>query len=292
MFGYVKTHKKELRIREYDTYCACYCGLCRTMKKTTGILSCATLNYDFVFLALVRGVLLKEQPEIKLRRCIVHPIKKRPMAEPSLSLEYAARACTALMFHKASDDIRDSKRAKKLLLRMSLPFFTHLKKRADIPELDSVIKEKLDTLAHIESNGTPSLDAPAAVFGELLGEIFSDGLDGDAKRIAYETGYHTGKFIYAADAADDYKNDLLSGSYNPIVQMYGEDFSQTAKQSVKTALLCELHSLGAAVELIDFSGYADIEGIIKNIVYLGMPAQMDLALLHKQHTERQRKDTR
>ena len=36
MFGYVKTVRGELRIREYEYYRASYCGLCRAMGKCTG----------------------------------------------------------------------------------------------------------------------------------------------------------------------------------------------------------------------------------------------------------------
>ena len=157
--------------------------------------------------------------------------------------------------------------------------------------MDDKITKKLDALCELEKSKCASIDAPASVFGELLSEIFSYGLDSDSGRIAREIGYHTGKFIYAADAADDYQKDLASGNYNPIVQIYSDGFGEAERQSVKTALLCELHSLGAAAELIDFSGYADLEGIIKNIIYLGMPEQMDLALCREKHKQH-RKDAK
>ena len=36
MFGYIIVHKPELKIREYETYKASYCGLCRSLKKRHG----------------------------------------------------------------------------------------------------------------------------------------------------------------------------------------------------------------------------------------------------------------
>ena len=278
MFGYVKAHKPELKIREYDTYCGAYCGLCRAMKKTTGALSCLTLNYDFVFLCLVRSVLEGEEMKTEYKRCIVHPLKKRPTLSLTPTLTYCAKASAALTYSKARDDVADSTRGKAIALSVVFPFFKYLKKRACATALDDVIASKLEILTKLEKEGCASLDAPASIFGELLGEVFSSGLDGSKKTLAYEIGYHTGKFIYVADAADDYQSDLKSGSYNPIVLTYSDGFSKENKQSIKTALCLELTRLEAAVELMDFSSHKDAEGIIKNIIYLGMPDVMNTAL--------------
>ena len=278
MFGYVKAYKSEMKIREYECYSAAYCGVCRAMGKCTGQLSRMTLNYDFVFLSLVRLVLEKEKLSFSEHRCIVHPIKKRSMLDICPSLSYSAKASLALAYYKAKDDLYDSKRRKKILAAAVYPVFLHFKKKAGLPELEESLSQKLCELGRLETEGCASLDRPAGVFGELLGEVFSYGLDGGKRKIAYEAGYHCGKFIYAADAADDYQKDIKSGSYNPLALMYGECFGDEEKKSVQTALLCELSGLERAVDLIDFSDYRDIGEIIKNIIYLGMPEQMNKAL--------------
>ncbi len=285
MFGYVKAHKPELKIKEYDAYCAAYCGLCRAMKKTTGMLSCLALNYDFVFLCLVRTALEKEKISVSYRRCPAHPLKKRPMLDLVPTLSYSAQATSVLSYCKAKDDVQDSSGAKKLLARIVFPFFKFIKRRADLPELELVIKEKLAALDELEKSRAASLDAPAAVFGELLGEVFSYGLDNSSRTLAYEIGFHTGKFVYAADAADDYEKDLQSGSYNPLCEIYGADFSAEARKSVHTALLCELSRLEAAVNLVDFSLCGEFGGIVSNIIYLGMPEVMTRALFKDQSTK-------
>ena len=285
MFGYVKANKPELKIREYDTYCAAYCGLCRAMKKTTGMLSCIVLNYDFVFLCLIRIALEKEKVTVSYRRCPIHPLKKRPMLDSVPTLSYSAEATSVLAYCKAKDDVQDSSGGRKLLHRIIFPFFKYLKRRADLPELENAINEKLAALDELERSRTASLDAPAAVFGELLGEVFAYGLEGSTHTLAYEIGYHTGKFVYAADAADDYEKDLKSGSYNPLCEMYGDSFSSDNRASVRTALLCELSRLEAAINLIDFSLCRDFEGIVSNIIYLGMPEVMTRALFKEHSTK-------
>ncbi len=281
MFGYVKAYKSEMKLKEYELYNAAYCGLCRAMGKCTGQCSRLTLNYDFVFLYLIRSALTGEVPTVSLHRCIVHPLKKRPMIDISDSLCYSAKAGAGLCAFKLEDDIRDSKRGKRLLHLAAFPFFKHFKKRADLPELELKIKSILDSLSKLEEDKCASLDQTAEMFGRLLGEIFAYGLLSDAHTIAYEVGFHTGKFIYAADAADDYEKDLKSGSYNPLVCIYNDSFSKDKKDSIKTAMLCELKRLEAAVNLIDFSGCRDIGEIVYNITYLGMPEQMERSLFGK-----------
>ena len=65
MFGYIRTDVSEMRVRENEYYRAVYCGLCRSQGKCTGQCSRFTLNYDIVFLALLRLAVNGEKIEIK-----------------------------------------------------------------------------------------------------------------------------------------------------------------------------------------------------------------------------------
>ena len=65
MYGYVRTHAPELKVRQQEYYRAVYCGLCRTMGKCTGQCSRMTLSYDFTFFALVRMALTGERIEVR-----------------------------------------------------------------------------------------------------------------------------------------------------------------------------------------------------------------------------------
>ena len=81
MFGYIRTAREELRVREYEYYRASYCGLCRSMGKCTGQCSRFALSYDFAFLANVRMALTQTAPTFRRRRCIAHPFRRRVMME-------------------------------------------------------------------------------------------------------------------------------------------------------------------------------------------------------------------
>ena len=49
MFGYIVTHRQELKVREDEAYQAAYCGLCRSLKKRHGRPGQMTLSYDMTF---------------------------------------------------------------------------------------------------------------------------------------------------------------------------------------------------------------------------------------------------
>ena len=95
-------------VREHEFYKATYCGICRAMKKHTGALSNVTLSYDSVFLALVRMLYIPDSDFVaEQKRCIAHPLKKRPMLKENAAIEYTARAFAILTYYKMRDDISD-----------------------------------------------------------------------------------------------------------------------------------------------------------------------------------------
>ena len=75
MYGYLRIHAPELKVREQEYYRAVYCGLCRTMGKCTGQCSRMTLSYDFTLFALVRMALTGETAAFRRRRCMAHPTR-------------------------------------------------------------------------------------------------------------------------------------------------------------------------------------------------------------------------
>ena len=277
MFGYVKPVVTDLLVREHEFYKATYCCICRSMKKHTGALSNVTLSYDSVFLALVRMAYIPDlECRTELRRCIAHPAKRRPMLVENEAIEYTARAFAILTHYKLLDDISDEKLIKRAAVSLARPITSHAVSLADLSDLEAIVADRLARITELEKAKCPSIDEPATLFGELLGEIFSYGYDGEARLVSYECGLHLGKFIYAADAAEDYDKDVKSGSYNPYVIQYGgAPLTDENKQSIKTGLILECSRIEAAVNLMPFERKATIENIIKNVIYLGLIKRID-----------------
>ena len=83
MFGYVKPFKPHMRICEYETYKAVYCGLCKILGREYGFVSRMTLSSDFAFLGLMALALNDSPAVVEPQRCIAHPWRKTPCLRSS-----------------------------------------------------------------------------------------------------------------------------------------------------------------------------------------------------------------
>lgn len=277
MLGYVRTDAPELRMREYDCYRALYCGLCRHMGHCTGQCSRLSLNYDFVFLAIIRMSLTEEQPHFKQSRCFLHPFKKRNMVTDSATLRYCADASALLTYHKCRDDRTDEHGFKRLRAGLAQLAFRkgYMRAKKRHPELDAIICKQLSALQAYETDASapPSADAPAMFFGQLTAAVFREGLDGTNARIAETIGRAIGHWIYLADAADDVQKDRKSGNFNPYLRLFGEQITAQDAESVQVAMTRLLSDVERATLLIETFPNADIKEILENILYLGLPKE-------------------
>ena len=304
MFGYIRPLVSELRVCENEFYRALYCGLCRALGQHTGCASRMTLSYDFVFLCAFRAALTGASFTMEPHRCMVHPLKPRIMAADNDVFAYAARAAAVLNDAKLSDDLADEAGMKRAAARVLTPAARAIRKKAvGMDPLEDAVRDSLQTLSDLERAGCASLDMTADTFGTLLGDVFAYDLSGTEARIAREVGHAVGRFIYVIDAADDADKDSRSGAYNPILQLYGADtpdrplfekrsvcdrrgrtFEKLCLRSdvadgIYVAALNDLSRLQNALELLDFSRcQSETAGIVQNIAYLGMPAELKRVL--------------
>lgn len=280
MFGYVKTVRGELRIREYEYYRASYCGLCRAMGKCTGQCSRMLLSYDFAYLANVRMTLEGLVPAFRKRRCLVHPLRKRVMMERNEPLDYCAAASTILAYEKCRDNVADERGFARFCARISCLCLKGAYRRAKkrVPALADCVRAHLARLAALEKAATPSVDTVAAVFGDLLADVTAYGLSGAKATLARRIGFETGRFVYMLDALDDLEKDIKKGRYNPFALAYGGAISDEDKAGIKDALLCTLCDLEKAFDLLEGGNDPTRREILNNILYLGMPHALERVL--------------
>lgn len=266
MFGLIKPFLPELKVKENEFYKAAYCGLCRCMGKSSSHFSRLSLSYDSVFLALIRICAFKEHPKIEKIRCPVNIFKKRNAMMPTPQLEYTSAVSSYLIYYKALDDVNDSSGFEKLKALLVIPFAKRIYKKAPrIEPIENKVAEYIQKTKKLEDEKCPSVYALADLFGDLMGDICAYGTEDDAKKSAlYEVGFHTGRFIYIADAIKDYKSDLKSSSYNPFI-CAGRD-PQKDKEMLLNALSLESEGAYAGVLLLS-SGISG--GVCENITQLG-----------------------
>lgn len=304
MFGYVKPDIPELKVREHDAYRAVYCGICKSAGGALGCVARMELSYDSVFLALSRMLAHGTGPVVRTGRCALHPFKKRPVAEDCAELRFAAYMTAILADAKIKDDRADERGVKKLLAALISPHSGRIRRRAlkrggdAVAEADAAVRRSLEKLGEAEREKNPSLDLAAERFGELTAAVFSAGEEGDAARILREVGRSAGRFIYAADAADDAVRDRKTGGYNPIVLSYGdrgfvktkdgERLTRRTAEAILRGATLDLGRLPPAVELLCDGGDPVAAAIVKNVIYSGMPKTLNSVV--SKNTERKEAD--
>jgi hypothetical protein len=314
VFGYVRAAEGELKMREYELYRAFYCGVCREMGRLTGQSSRLSLSYDAAFFAIVRSAVLGESFSVTPIRCAIHPAKKRSAVDPNETLGFAACAFGALACAKLDDTRSDERGAARLAACAVRPVASGWRRRAArrCDGIDGVVRGGLEKLTSLEAERSASLDDTSGAFGSMLGELAAYGTEGDAHRMLFEIGDLVGRFVYVCDACEDAGEDVLRSRYNTLVQIYGKDLCEErnvlgldgkrTKRSVllpgiasqvKPGAMMLLKRLSSDVDLIDFDRTPGLEGIVRNIVCIGMPGQLRRVLgqVHGDDGYSQRKET-
>lgn len=261
MFGYIVVHKPELRIREYETYRAGYCGLCRSLKKRHGKLGQMTLSFDMTFLAFLLTGLYEPQTKTKKGRCLAHPLHKHPYRENPY-FDYAADMNVILTYYKCLDDWQDEHKFRGLFLAAFLKGkMKKLKSQygGKIKKTARLLKE----LRTLEKDTVYSIDRTAGIFGEILSQLFVFRRDAWEERLR-RMGFFFGKFIYLMDAYEDIEDDLKKGRYNPLAELYKKDtFEQECQQMLKM-MMAETSRAFETLPVLEDAA------ILRNILYAGV----------------------
>lgn len=270
MFGYIKPATGELLVKEYELYRAVYCGLCRVGGKKVSRLTRLFLSYDFTALATLRLALTDCEAKTERKRC-PYGLKRRPVLCCDEVLGFTAAAFACLGYRKVLDDVKDERGFKRFAKRLSLPLFKRMVRRSSklYPKLYAAVSSPLDTLALSETDGVAhTLDEYADGGAAALGVIASYGLSGAAASVAYEAGYHIGRFVYILDALDDLQDDVAARRFNPLISYYGsaEAVAEHTAEIDETLCASSLR-FSAAVGLAKDSIYTDI---LQNIARFGM----------------------
>lgn len=272
MFGYIKPFKPEMKVKEFDTYKAVYCGLCKQLGKAYGPFARMTLSYDFTFLSLLSLGLQETVAGFRHEKCIVNPLKKKPCLVPCEDLNYSASAAMVMFYYKLKDNFDDGglgDKAKSLLL---MPFAGRARKKAAVhyEDLDRIVKTCMEQQYQIEHSDSLSIDRAAEPTAAALSKICKGLSKKEEEQIVLgRLGYLVGRYVYFIDALDDLEEDISTGNYNIFYKKFqnegNSDISQM-KEYAKGVINLTVGQIAAAYELLDFRRY---KTILDNIVYLG-----------------------
>ena len=260
MCGFVTANMKELSAEEKTRYTAVYCGICRSIRLSSGQVARLSLSYDMTFLALLHMSLYEPEETGGGNACSLHPIQKRPWVDNEY-VRYAADMNIALAYYKCLDDWADDRSvaAKTIAdhLKKSIPSI-----EARYPRQCAAIATCIRQLSDLEQENCPNPDVPANCFGTLMAEllVYTDDLWADALR---QIGMALGRFIYLADAAVDYRKDKRKHKYNPYLAMeMAEDWEKWDEYLIL--------AMGRCTDHFERLPLVQDKHILDNILYSGV----------------------
>lgn len=261
MFGYITVNNEELKIKDYNFYQSCYCGLCRTLKKRHGVIAPLTLSYDMTFVIILLSALYEEPFRTGTSRCVVHPTKKHPTRQNTWT-DYAADMTVLLAYHNLMDDWTDEKKTDRLVLAKALEK-EYKKISALYPKQARAVVEFMKKTAQSEAQKDFDLDRVSGYTGEMLGTIFARE-DDVWHDVLYKVGFYLGKFIYLMDAFDDLDTDRRKNNFNILLPLSRKkDF----EAYIENTLIMMMAECSKNFELLPILQYTDI---LRNILYSGV----------------------
>ena len=258
MFGYVRTDRNELKVRDYETYNAYYCGICRELKEAFGMKGQITLGYDMVFLSVLLTGLYEPADERHEGRCMIHPLQKH-VALTNVFTRYCAYMNVLLSYFKCIDDVRDDADKKAAVLSRLIRKGAMIAGKA-YPRQKKVIIKELKALSELEKKNCRNIDEVAGCFGRIIAAVFVFRHD-EWEEYLSRMGFYLGKFIYIADAVCDLEEDKKKGSYNPFI-----DSCTTEGEKQKLLRMMA----GECADAYEMLPIIKNKAILDNIIYSGI----------------------
>ena len=259
MFGYININKNELKIKDFNRYRAYYCGVCNSLRKRLGTAGRMLLSFDMTFLAVLLDSIYDLDTAMKKRRCAPHMISAHDSLEGE-GAAYAADMNILLSYDNFKDKWYDS---KNVAAGLASGLIKRKRNRIakNYPRQAHAVDEYIEKLHALEEAGEKDIEAAAVLTGNMLGEIFAFK-DDEWSETLKRLGFFLGKFIYFADAYEDYEKDKKSGNYNPFV-INGTDI-KTEGTEILTMMAAEA---AKAFEVLPADKNLDI---MRNIIYSGI----------------------
>ena len=210
-----------------------------------------------------------EDVNIKKAHCAIHWFKRRPIAAKDDTTVMLGCINTALAYYKLLDDKADGDRKAVFRHLYKKGFKRAAKKHA---EAVKIICEQTKIQSEIEKSGCAIIDGacePTAVMMKRL-SVYALGEYSTEHTEAFF--YDLGKWIYLADALDDYDKDVKKGRYNVLYLAFGQKTKAEAVEKNRQELNFVFDSLFADMRIrlsqINFRFNHDLTD---NIILRGIP---------------------
>lgn len=277
MFGYVTADKPNMLIKDYATYRAYYCGLCKTIARKYPPFMRMTVNYDIAFLSLIAHNYARLEPVFDNERCIVHPVgKKFAVVRNDPIQERIVDINTILGYYKVYDDVADRGGIRHRIARAYLKG-KYRRAARKYPELDEALRKCFGELAALEKADSDDIDALCLTSADMLIAVGKAACP-DPDENLYTLCDNLGRWIYLIDAYDDMRKDKEKGAFNPLLPRDGElteEVLDKIQNKVSEKLYGYIREIRAAYDRMSITVS---EAPLSNVIYLGLRARTEEVL--------------
>ena len=274
MFGYIHPERPHMFIKDDMLYKALYCGMCKSIRQGCGQMARTALTYDMAFMSALMHNLAATDVKVRKRRCALHPLKKRFMAEEDDISILLGCMNSCLAYYKLLDDKLDGDKKGVFAFLYKKGYKRTLKRH---PEVAKIIQNNMDCQRALEERGCAVIDEACEPTAKMMAELSDYVLGDKADEHTYALCYDIGKWVYLAVAFDDYDKDVKKGRYNVLYRAFG---CKTKSEAVEKN--------GEEINFLFNSLFADMRfhlaavkfhinhDLTDNIILLGIPARTRL----------------
>jgi len=228
MFGYINPDTPYLFIKDEKLYKAVYCGMCKSIGAGCGNAPKSALTYDVAFMSCLLHNIAGCDIKVEKRRCALHLFRRRFMAVPDEMSILLGCVNTAFAYFKLLDDKQD-KDIKGAFSFIYKSGYKRVLKRH--PRVAEIISEQMQNQRRLEAEGCAIIEAACEPTANMLKNLSDYALGEYATKDTGALVYAIGKWIYLADALDDYDKDVKKGRYNVFYNAFGAPLKKDAVEA-------------------------------------------------------------
>lgn len=275
MFGYVIPDKLNMYIKDFNVYQSFYCGLCKTLGETGAQPTRLCTSYDLTFYNVLLHSLTNTEVKFEKKICAYNGKKKVIVKTDDLSKK-VADISVLMVYYNLDDDVRDGKKSRAIARDMLAP--RRKKALKSVGDIDVLMQKSFDDLHKLECDNCDSIDRAADTFATLMRDMTKLLIKTDYNIDTFT--YNLGRLVYLLDAVDDVEKDSKENTYNPLLLNYGKCTNKAdylAKNADELAFLLNstYNKMVASYNDMEIKSY---EGVLSNVVYLGIKMQLEKLL--------------
>lgn len=275
MFGYVIPDKLNMYIKDFNVYQSFYCGLCKTLGETGAQPTRLCTSYDLTFYNVLLHSLTNTEVKFEKKLCAYNGKKKVIIKTDDLSKK-VADISVLMVYYNLDDDVRDGKKSRAIARDMLAP--RRKKALKSVGDIDVLMQKSFDDLHKLECGNCDSIDRAADTFATLMRDMTKLLIKTDYNIDTFT--YNLGRLVYLLDAVDDVEKDSKENTYNPLLLNYGKCTNKAdylAKNADELAFLLNstYNKMVASYNDMEIKSY---EGVLSNVVYLGIKMQLEKLL--------------